>query len=164
VKLAPEITGYREGLIQFYTRAPGFAGGSFARAYAHIDEIGKLDPARAAMIKAHVLCSEKRYDEALSACEAVLRDHPDTYLALYTLGRILSATGRDLARGETALRRCLELTPRAEEPAHAAVHYRLGLIAEKDNRPADALRAYQTALDEEPAHTQAAEALARLKK
>ncbi len=163
VALAPDEIGYREGLVQFYTRAPGFAGGSFPRAYAHIEEIARRDPARGAVIKANVLCSEKRYDEALAACETFLRDHPDNYLALYTVGRIASETGRELARGEQALRRCLQIPPRIEEPDHAGAYYRLGMIAEKDNRPADARLAYQAALAEEPSLAKATEALARLK-
>ena len=163
VTLAPDIIAYREGLVQFYTRAPGFVGGDFDRAYAHIAEIAKRDPARGAVLRANVLCSEKRYDEALAACDAFLHDHPDTYLALYTIGRIVSETGRDIARGETALRRCLEIPARPEEPDHAGARYRLGLIAEKDNRPADARREYQAALALEPSLEKAAEALARLK-
>ena len=163
VKLAPDVVGYREGLVQFYTRAPALAGGSLSRAYAHIDEITRINPARGAVIKANVLCSEKRYDEALSVCQEILRNQPDTYLALYTLGRIASETGRELVPGEAALRRCLQLTPRAEEPDHAGAYYRLGLIAEKDNRPADARQAYQAALAEEPSLAKASEALARLK-
>ena len=129
VQLAPDITGYREGLVQFYTRAPGFAGGDFDKAYAHIVEITKRDPERGAVIRANTLASEKRYDEALAACEAFLRDQPDNYLALYTLGRIASETGRELARGEAALRRCLQITPKIQEPDHAGAHYRLGMIA-----------------------------------
>lgn len=163
VTLSPDTVAYREGLVQFYTRAPGFAGGDFDRAYEHIAEIAKRDPARGAVLRANVLCSEKRYDEALAACDAFLRDHPDTYLALYTIGRIVSETGRNIARGEAALRRCLELTPRPEEPEHAGARYRLGLIAEKDRRPADARREYQAALALEPTFTQAIEGLARLK-
>ncbi|MEI6107567.1 MAG: peptidoglycan-binding domain-containing protein, partial [Opitutae bacterium] len=43
VKLDPDNIDYREGLIQFYTRAPGFVGGDFTLAYAHIAEIEKRD-------------------------------------------------------------------------------------------------------------------------
>jgi tetratricopeptide (TPR) repeat protein len=163
VNLSPDTVSYREGLVQFYTRAPGFAGGSFEKAYGHIAEITKRDPARGTVLRANVLCSEKRYDEALAACEAFLRDHPDTYLALYTIGRIVSETGRDIARDEAALRRCLEIPARPEEPDHAGARYRLGLIAEKDNRPADARREYAAALALEPGLAKASEALARLK-
>lgn len=162
VALAPDVVGYREGLVQFYTRAPRLAGGDFDRAYAHIDEIARHDPARATVLRANTLAAEKRHDEALAVCETFLKEHPDHYLALFTLGRIASETGRELARGEAALRRCLELAPRSVEPDHAMVHYRLGLIAEKAKRPADARLAYQTALDLQPAHIEAAEALVRL--
>ena len=163
VELAPDKIAYREGLVQFYTRAPGFAGGDFDKAYAHIDEIAKRDPARGAVIRATTLAAEKRYDEAVAACETFLRDHPDTYLALYTLGRISSETGRELARGEAALRRCLEITPRVEEPDHAGARYRLGMIAEKSGRPADARREYEAALGLQPEFPEVREALARLK-
>jgi tetratricopeptide (TPR) repeat protein len=164
VKLAPDNLDYREGLVQFYTRAPGFVGGDFARAYAHIAEIARLNPSRGAVNKANTLCSEKRYDEALTACENFLRTEPDNYLALYTLGRIASETGRELARGEQALRRCLEITPRIQEPDHAGAYYRLGLIAEKANRPAEARSHYQAALALEPALEKAATALAHLQR
>ncbi len=163
VKLSPDTVAYREGLVQFYTRAPGFAGGSFDKAYAHIAEISKRDPARGTVIRANTLASEKRYAEALEVCEKFIIDHPDNYLALYTLGRIASETGLHLARGETALRRCLQLTPRIEEPDHAGAHYRLGMIAEKASRPADARRDYQAALALEPVFPEASAALARLK-
>jgi tetratricopeptide (TPR) repeat protein len=163
VQLAPGITGYREGLVQFYTRAPGIAGGSFDKAYEHISEITKLDPARGTVIRANTLASEKRYDEALAACEKFLADHPDNYLALYTLGRIAADTGRELARGEAALRRCLQIPPQIQEPDHAGAHYRLGMIAEKAARPADARREYQAALALEPEFPEAKTALARLK-
>ena len=162
VKLAPDNIDYREGLVQFYTRAPGFVGGDFARAYQHSAEIAKRDPARGAVVQANTLCSEKRYDEALAACEAFLLTQSDNYLALYTLGRIASETGNELPRGEQALRRCLQLTPRIQEPDHAGAHYRLGMIAEKANRPADARREYQAALDLDPTLEKASSALARL--
>jgi tetratricopeptide (TPR) repeat protein len=163
VRLSPDNITYREGLVQFYTRAPRIAGGDFDRAYEHIDAITRLNPARGAVIRANTLCSEKRYDEALSACEKFLETEPDNYLALYTLGRIASETGRELSRGEQALRRCLEITPRVEEPDHAGAHYRLGLIAERDQRPADARREFEAALSLEPVFPDATEALARLK-
>ena len=162
VKLDPDNIDYREGLVQFYSRAPSFAGGDFTRAYVHIAAITKRDPSRGAVIKANTLCSEKRYDEALAACETYLHTQPDSYLALYTIGRIASETGRELTRGEQALRRCLQLTPRIQEPDHAGAHYRLGMIAEIANRPADARREYQAALALEPALDKASSALARL--
>lgn len=163
VKLAPDVIGYREGLVQFYTRAPGLAGGDFDKAYAHIAEITKRDPARGTIIRATTLASEKRYDEALAACEKFLQTAPDNYLALYTIGRIASETGRNLDRGEAALIRCLQLTPKTEEPDHAGAHYRLGLIAELARRPDDARREYRAALALEPSFDPASAALARLK-
>jgi len=164
VTIDPFNIDYREGLVQFYTRAPAFVGGDIARAYLHIAEIVKLDPSRGAVVKANTLCSEKRYDEALAACEAYLLTQPENYLALYTLGRIASETGRDLVRGEQALRKCLQIPARIQEPDHAGAHYRLGMIAEKSKRPADARREYEAALALEPSLEKASAALAKLPK
>lgn len=131
VALSPDTIAYREGLIQFYTRAPLLAGGSFSRAYAHIDEVAKRDPVRGAVLRAHVLMADERHAEALAACEAILAEHPDSYLALYTLGRISADTGQDLDRGEAAFRRCLELTPHLQEPDHALVRHHLARLLDK---------------------------------
>lgn len=161
--LAPDNVSYREGLVQFYARAPAIAGGSFAKAYAHIDEIAKRDPVRGAVLRANTLAADERYAEALAACDALLAQQPDHYLLLYTVGRIASDTGRELKRGEQALRRCLQIVPRTEEPDHAMVHYRLGLIAEKAKRPSDARVAYQAALALEPDFPEAREALQKLR-
>lgn len=163
-QLAPDSVAYREGLVQFYARAPAVAGGSFAKAYAHLAEIARRDPARAEILKANVLCSEQRYEESAAACEAFLRDHPDSYLAHYTLGRVASETGRNLPQGEQHLRRCLQLTPLPQEPDHAGAYYRIGVIAEKAGRLDDARQAYEFALREEPSQEKAASALARLRK
>ena len=162
VKLAPDVIAYREGLVAFYKQAPAIVGGSVAKAYAQADEISKRDPVRGAVIKATILASEKKYAEARAVCEASLRTQPDSYMALYTIGRIASESGEDLARGEQALRRCLELKPAIQEPDYAGVHYRLGLIAEKNGHPEIARTEYQSALKIEPSFQAAADALAKL--
>ncbi len=164
VQLAPDEIAYREGLVAFYRKAPGIVGGSMAKAYAQADEIAKRDPVRGAVIKASIQAEEKKYDEARTTCEDALRSQPDSYLALYTLGRIASESGQDLARGEQALRRCLELTPAIQEPDYAGVYYRLGLIAEKNGHPETARAEYQTALKIEPTFQAATDALAKLDK
>ena len=164
VELAPDVIAYREGLAAFYRRAPGLVGGGIDKAYAQAAEIAKRDPARGVIIKASIQAEEKKYDEARAACEEALRTQPDSYLALYTLGRIASDSGRELARGEQALRRCLELTPAIQEPDFAGVHYRLGLIAQKSGKLDTARTEYETALKLEPTFDLAADALSKLDK
>jgi tetratricopeptide (TPR) repeat protein len=164
VQLEPDVIAYREGLVAFYRKAPGIVGGSMAKAYAQADEIIKRDPVRGSIVKASVQAEEKKYDEARAACEKALLVKPDNYLALYTLGRIASESGKELPRGEQALRRCLKLTPTIQEPDFGGVHYRLGLIAEKGGRPDVAHAEYQTSVKLDPTFEPAATALARLTK
>ncbi|HTJ79062.1 MAG TPA: tetratricopeptide repeat protein [Rariglobus sp.] len=164
VRLAPDVIAYREGLVAFYKQAPAIVGGSVDKAYAQAEEIAKRDPIRGTVIKASILASEKKYAEARAVCEESLRIQPDSYMALYTLGRIASESGQELARGEQALRRCLELTPAIQEPDFAGVHYRLGMIAEKSGHPDTARTEYQRALTLEPTFQAAASALKNLDK
>ncbi len=162
VQLEPDVIAYREGLVAFYRKAPGIVGGSMAKAYAEADEITKRDPVRGSVVKATVQAEDKKYNEARVACEKALLVQPDNYLALYTLGRIASESGRELPRGEQALRHCLELTPTIQEPDFGGVHYRLGLIAEKKGRLDTALAEYQMVVKLDPTFEPAVAALARL--
>jgi tetratricopeptide (TPR) repeat protein len=163
VQLAPDEIAYREGLVEFYKHAPAIVGGGLAKAYDQAAEIARRNPLRGGIIKASIQAYDRHFAEARATCEEALRTDPDNYLALYTLGRIASESGEGLEQGEQALRHCLHLQPAAQEPDIAGVHFRLGLIAEKSGRPADARAEYQTALQLEPAFQQAIEALARLK-
>ena len=162
VELAPDELAYREGLVAFYKQAPVIVGGSMAKAYAQAAEIAKRNPLRGTVSKASIQAKEQHFDEALTSCEEALRTQPDNYLALYTLGRIASESGKNLARGEEALRHCLDLTPAIQEPDFTGVHYRLGLIAEKAGHPDKARAEYETSLRLEPTFKQATNALTRL--
>jgi tetratricopeptide (TPR) repeat protein len=164
VELAPNELSYREGLVDFYRQAPGIAGGSLAKARAHAEAITRLDPVRGAAWQASILMEEKKVAEALAACDAALRVRPDDYVALFTLGRTVAESGERLEDGAAALRRCLTATPKTGEPSHAAVWYRLGLIAEKSGQPTEARAAYAAALKLEPLFNRPAEALARMDK
>lgn len=162
VTLAPDEIGYREGLVDFYRQAPAIAGGGLEKARAHADAIARLDPVRGAAWQASILMEEKRYAEALAACDAALAARPDDYVALFTLGRTVSECGLRLADGDAALRRCLAMIPKASEPSHAGVWYRIGLIAEKKGDLAAAREAYGAALKREPTFNRPAEGLKRL--
>lgn len=162
VTLAPADIGYREGLVDFYRQAPAIAGGGLEKARVHADAIARIDPVRGAAWQASILMEEKRYTEALAACDAALAVRPDDYVALFTLGRTVSECGLRFADGETALRRCLAMVPKASEPSHAGVWYRIGLIAEKKGDLEAARAAYQASLEREPSFNRPAEGLERL--
>ncbi len=163
VALNPDNLGARNGLISYYRAAPSFAGGGLSKAYEQAEEIRKRHPLMGATVLAQLYLAERRYDEAFALLEEVLRGAPDNYLALYSLGRTSAQTGLRLERGEQVLRRCLALAPGPGEPPHAAVHWRLGNLAEKRGQPAAARAAYEASLAADPGFTQARESLARLK-
>jgi tetratricopeptide (TPR) repeat protein len=162
VALEPDNIAFREGLVDFYRQAPTVAGGGLDNARRHADVIARLDPARGAAWQASILVQEKRYSEALAACDAALAARPDDYVALFTLGRTVSEANVRLDDGEAALRRCLARTPEPSEPSHAGVWFRLGLIAEHRGDKEAARSAYQKSLALEPYFNRPAEALARL--
>lgn len=163
VQLNPDNLAARNGLVSFYRQAPTFAGGGISKAYEQAEEIRKRNPLMGATVLGQLYISEKKYEQAFAVFEDMLKSAPDNYLALYSIGRTAAQTGTRLERGEQALRRCLELTPGKGEPSHAAVHWRLGNLAEKRGDNAGARSAYQAALQDDPAFTQAAESLAKLK-
>ena len=164
VTLDPNDIAYREGLVDFYRQAPPLVGGDMAKARKQAEAITRLDPVRGGAWQASILIQEKKYDEALAACDAALRLKPDDYIALFTLGRTAAECGRRLQDGEAALRRCLEIVPRPSEPSHAGVWHWLGQIAEKRPDLAAARAAYTKALAMEPSFNRPAEALERLNK
>ncbi len=162
VVLAPQDISYREGLVDFYRQAPRLAGGSLALARSHAEAISRMDAVRGGAWEAAILVQEKRFTEAMAACDRALAARPDDYAALFSLGRTVSECGLRLPEGERALRRCLEKVPAPSEPSHAGVYYRLGLIAEWLDQSEDARRLYLRSLELEPSFNRPTEALKRL--
>ena len=162
VALDPDNIAYREGLVDFYRQAPAIAGGSLEKARAHADALARLDPVRGAAWQASILVEEKKFSEALAACDAALAARPDDYAALFNFGRTVAESGLRLDEGERALRGLLGRVPRPGEPSHAGVWFRLGLIAERRGDREAALAAHREALRLEPNFNRPAEALRRL--
>jgi tetratricopeptide (TPR) repeat protein len=162
VLLAPNDISYREGLVDFYRQAPMVAGGSLEKARGHAEAITRLDPVRGGAWEAAILVQEKRFSEAMAACDQALAARPDDYAALFSLGRTVSESGLRLDDGERSLRRCLEMVPAPSEPSHAGVYYRLGLIAELRGDKIAARELYRASLKLEPTFNRPAEALKRM--
>ena len=165
VALDPTNIDARASLFDYYSQAPGFAGGSREKALEQAAAIKQLNPARGRLTFATLYVSEKKYADALAEFDEVLKKNPDDYVALYQVGRLAALTGEFLDRGLAALRRCLELPVPANPntPGHAAVHWRIGSVLEKKKDRAGARAAYEAALKLEPKFTSAEEALRKLK-
>lgn len=163
VALDPDNVAARRALVNYYRMAPSLVGGGIDKAYAEVAEIRKRDAPLAQTLTAQLLMTEKKYDEAIAICVALADARPDSHYAHYEIGRAVSDSGHQLDVGEKALRRCLELTPQPNSPGQAAVHWRLGLIAEKRGDPAAARKLYQAALALDPNLKPARDSLAKLK-
>jgi tetratricopeptide (TPR) repeat protein len=150
VELDPANLAARHALATFYRMAPSFVGGGMDKAYAQAAEIRRLDPVEGDVAHASLYFADKKYDEAIAAFAAVTKARPDDHFAHYELGRAVADGGIQLDLGEKALRRCLTLTPRSNRPGQAAVHYRLGQIAEKRGDLAAARAAYEQSLSLDP--------------
>ncbi|OPJ70235.1 hypothetical protein AV530_019426 [Patagioenas fasciata monilis] len=81
----------------------------------------------------------QRADEALAACEAALRIHPDNGRALLRRGQLLAQQGRD-AEAALDLRRALEL-----DPASKVIHAELSRLVKRQ-------RPLSSASPQEPRH------------
>ena len=162
VELDPKNIDAHFSLLGYYQQAPGIAGGGMDHAYAEAEVIKKLDPTRGRTAFATLYLAEKKYSEAIGLYDAILKDNPSDYGALYAIGRIAAITGEQLEKGLVALRKCLELTPPADLPGHAAAHWRIGNILEKQGDKSAARAEYQAALKVDAKFQQAIDSLKKL--
>jgi tetratricopeptide (TPR) repeat protein len=163
IVLKPDHVDARDGLFQFYQRAP-WPLGSTAKAAAQLEEIRKYDPERATVLSVIAKANAKDYAAAFQLCEGVLARKPDNYVALYQYGRTASVSGQNLTMGLERLKKCLTLDPPGPaSPSHSHVWLRIGNIQEQLHHPGEARAAYQQALKLDPNNKQASDALAKLK-
>jgi len=161
LEINPDNLDAREGLMQFYLQAP-WPMGSSSKAAAQAAEIAKRDPLRGLLAQISLKTSAKKYAEASALCEDFLKQTPDSFHALYQIGRLASLSGENLDRGIVTLRRCLTLTPPPNYVTHANAQFRLGTLLEKKGDKIAARAAYEAALKLEPGLKSATDALAKL--
>lgn len=162
VAIDPRNVEARFSAMNFYLEAPSFVGGGFDKAHVAADAILAIDAQRGRIAKALVFVREKKFDEAFAVYEPLLKANPDDYFARYQFGRIAAESGTRLDEGIGALQHCLTLTPPEGAPGHGPAHWRIGNIHERKGDLAAARRAYESAVQLEPAFAPAQEALKRL--
>lgn len=106
--------------------------------------------------------SQQQWDQAFAALEALLKQDPDHWDALYQVGRTAALSGKRADRGEECLKRYLGHTPGPDGAPLANAHFRLGMVYEKKGNKALAKAEYQTALKLDPKLKDAKEALEKL--
>ena len=163
VELEPANVNYRRSLLGYYRQAPGFMGGGMDKAYAQAEEIRKIDASAGRFELAGLYVADKKYSEAFAIYDAVLKDAPEDYFALFQVGRLAAISGQQLDRGMECLKKCLTMTPPPNSPPHAAAHWRIGNLWEKKGDMTAARAAYEASLKVDPKFPQALDSLKKLK-
>jgi tetratricopeptide (TPR) repeat protein len=76
ITLDPKNIEARTSLIQYYTQAPGFMGGSYEKAREVAAQITKLNPAQGHRSMGNILFSEKKFAEAENEYLAMVKADP----------------------------------------------------------------------------------------
>lgn len=152
VQLDPNFLDARFALIDFYTVAPGFMGGSMEKAQQQANEIKKRNNLEGHRAWARIYGRQKKPDLVRKEMVDAVRENPNSARAHYLLAGVLinekNWTGA-LQELETALRL---------DPNYMPAHYRLGahaaLSGQNHARGEEALRKYlgHKPGDNEPGH------------
>lgn len=162
VALDPKNIDARWSLLEYYRQAPGIAGGSMPRAYEQAEEIRKINPTTGLTALATLYVAEKKMVEAFGLFDEALKAEPESYPALYQLGRLSAMTGQRLDQGIENLRKCLTMTPPPGQPGPAPVHWRIGNLLEKKGDKPGAKAEYEAAIAADPNFVPALESLRKL--
>lgn len=112
------------------------------------------DSSVASIALANYLQSNGRSDEAFATIDRALARHPGDAALLFGVGRIAAASGRQLDRGEHALRQLLAIGPADTAgtglPAPAILHFRLGELLVKKGDKVRAKKEFEAALELNP--------------
>jgi tetratricopeptide (TPR) repeat protein len=124
VDLDPDHVKARFCLVEYYTVAPNFMGGSIDLARQQAAEISKRDNAwghrATAFIEAHL----KNYDVAATELKAAVSADPSHMCTLFELGHLAAISGLNLQEGAQALQRYIAHTPApGDPPREQAVSY-----------------------------------------
>ena len=161
IELNPADLDSRDALIQFYAKAP-WPLGDKGQADTLAREMGRIDPVRGLAAEAFVAIAAHRYSEAIGYCHKALAQQPDSYDALYQLGRACLYSGTELDAGLAALRHCLRLPETERSVGPSILQLRIGKILEKKGDLPGAREAYQAAIRLDPKNSAAREALVKL--
>jgi len=93
IELDPDNLDARSDLIQYYTQAPGFLGGSTAKALEQAEEIRKRNALRGYLELGALYEREKRFADAEQAYLGAAKETSDRHVGEYRLGVFYQNTG-----------------------------------------------------------------------
>ncbi len=105
----------------------------------------------------------ERYPEAADVYEHLVGRDPRDWSAYLQIGRTAALSGRDLGRGEEALKTYLDALPGEARPTLAGAHLALGQVYEQRGQRELAVREYTLAVELNPRLDEARDALARVR-
>jgi tetratricopeptide (TPR) repeat protein len=152
VSLDPSYIDARFALIDYYTVAPGFMGGSMEKAQEQADAILKLDPEAGHRAQGRVYLRQKKNDLARKEYVDMVRENPKSAKAHYFLGNFL-LNEKNWKGAEHEFDMALQL-----DPTYMATYYRLGQLAARSEsnyaRGEESLRKYlaHSPVESEPDH------------
>lgn len=126
-QLDPKMLDPRLGLVDFYTMAPGFMGGSIEKAHQQADEIKKLHPYRGQYAEARIAQKQKNVEAEGKAFEAALAAAkvaaPDSLTPWYWLANYY----RRNSRFDESFALCDSIMKK--KPDEVPVHASYGVVA-----------------------------------
>ncbi|HYO77214.1 MAG TPA: tetratricopeptide repeat protein [Thermoanaerobaculia bacterium] len=124
VALDPNHINARQGLVDYYTIAPGFMGGSIEKALAQAAEIKKRDALKGHHAYARIYAREKKIDLARKELVTAVREQPNNPRAHQALGMFLLNTDKNHTGALHEFEMALKL-----DPAYMPAHLRIGQVA-----------------------------------
>jgi Tfp pilus assembly protein PilF len=123
VELDPNFIDARFALIDYYTMAPGFLGGSEEEAQKQVVEIRKRDALNGHRAQARVYARQKKMDLARKEFVDAVREQPNSAKAHAYYGAFL-ITDKDWVTSQHELEMALKL-----DATYMPAYYRLGQLA-----------------------------------
>lgn len=131
VELDPDHLDARTGLMQFYLRAPGIAGGSVTKARQQVEEVRRRSAYRGGMLAATVARREKQYAAAVREYERLIAQFPDSSAAYSSL----ASTYGDQRQWDDAFRTIERFM--AAQPGALLAQYAIGRAAAESGQRLD---------------------------
>lgn len=153
VALNPNYVDARFGLVEFYTIAPGFMGGSYDKALEQAKEIKTRDPLMGHRAFAFVYAQQKKPELAKKEFTDAVAEQPNSGRAHTFLAQYLANTEKNYKAAFEELETSIKL-----EPAYMSAWYSLGRTAGVAGtnfaRGEEALKKYlaYTPKENEPSH------------
>lgn len=144
VELDPQLFEARSGLAQFYLMAPGFAGGSTAKAKELAEQAQPRQPEQAKVLRALVAMNEKDWASAERELGGV-KGGDDHALQRELRGAWTRVGFEHMEQKNFVKARGVFEALQRDYPAHAAGPYGLGRTALDQGQPEDAIKSLERA-------------------